>query len=422
MDIFKNLESEVRSYCRNFPVIFDKALGHNLYDQDGNAYIDLFAGAGALNYGHNHPDLLKPLINYLSSGRIIHSLDMHTAAKKDFLTVFRDIILEPRDMDYKVMFPGPTGTNAIEAAIKLARKVTSRHNIVSFTNGFHGMTLGALALTGSSSKRAGAFTPLHNVTHMPYCDYIGNEADTLMLLESYLSDSSSGLDHPAAFVLEIVQAEGGVNVASKKWLVELARLAKKYDVLLIIDDIQVGCGRTGPYFSFESIGIEPDIVCLSKSLSGLGLPFALTLIKPEYDQWEPGEHNGTFRGHNAAFVTAQAAIERFWQDDKLTQHVSECAKIIRDSLLDLAEQHEFSVRGKGMIQGIEFEDAEIAGRVSKLAFEKGVIIETAGARDQVLKFLPPLTIDQEALKEGLDIVSQCVEDVVTQKSKCLSSI
>ncbi|QDU80597.1 Diaminobutyrate--2-oxoglutarate transaminase [Polystyrenella longa] len=408
MDIFEALESNVRGYCRTFPAIFNTAKDHLMIDEDGNRYIDFFAGAGSLNYGHNPEPLKRKLIEYLSKDGITHALDMSTCAKREFLTTFNDVILEPRGLDYKVMFPGPTGTNSVEAALKLARKVTGRHNVVSFTNGFHGMTLGSLALTGNGGKRAGAGVPLANVTHMPFCNYLGSEADTIANLERYLEDSSSGMDLPAAFIIETVQAEGGVNVATKQWLVDLFALAKKYDVLVIVDDIQVGCGRTGPFFSFEPFSLQPDIVCLSKSLSGYGLPFALTLMKPELDVFEPGEHNGTFRGHNAAFVTATASIKEYWEDDSLSRKVNRHSKIIRDVLLDIAAEFdgELEVRGRGMIQGIQFQDPAIATSISKEAYSRGLIIETSGPSDEVVKLLPPLTICESALIEGLEILKE----------------
>jgi diaminobutyrate-2-oxoglutarate transaminase len=415
MDTFERLESNVRGYCRSFPTVFETATGHTLIDEDGREYIDFFAGAGALNYGHNPPALKRPLIDYLMNDGVLHALDMSTSAKREFLDTFEEVILQPRELDYKVMFTGPTGTNSVEAALKLARKVTGRHNVVSFTNGFHGMTLGSLALTGNSGKRAGAGVPLGNVSHMPYCDYLGSEADTIAQLERFLEDSSSGLDLPAAFILETVQAEGGVNVATRGWLQDLARLASRYDVLLIIDDIQVGCGRTGPFFSFEPFGIEPDIVCLSKSLSGYGLPFALTLMKPEFDVFEPGEHNGTFRGHNAAFVTATAAINEFWRDGELSAKVARDSKVIRDVLLDLAAEFDGEVRGRGMIQGVQFADSGVAGKISQAAFERGLIIETAGPKDEVVKTLPPLTITDLGLRDGLSILEDSVREVMASE-------
>ena len=417
MEVFEKLESNVRGYCRSFPTVFETARGATLVNEQGEEFIDFFAGAGALNYGHNNPTLKKVLIDYLAADGVLHALDMSTSAKRSFLETFEQLILRPREMDYKIMFPGPTGTNAVESALKLARKVTGRHNVVSFTNGFHGMTLGSLALTGSSSKRAGAGVPLNNVTHMPFCDYLGPESDTIAALECFLSDSSSGMDLPAAFILETVQAEGGINIGTRGWLEALAELARRFDVLLIIDDIQVGCGRTGPFFSFEPFNIQPDMICLSKSISGYGLPMALTLMKPELDVFEPGEHNGTFRGHNAAFVTATAALETFWSDDSLTRKVNRNARQVRDALLDIAADHDAEVRGRGMIQGIEFADHSIASAISKEAFSRGLIIETAGPNDEVIKTLPPLTISDDLLTRGLSILAECTAIVTSTESE-----
>ena len=417
MDSINRLESEVRSYCRSFPTEFTTASGHVLHDNRGRQYIDFFAGAGALNYGHNPPALKAKLLEYIASDGVSHSLDMTTTAKVRFLETFNSTILEPRCMEYKTMFTGPTGTNAVEASLKLARKVTGRANVIAFTNGFHGMTLGSLALTGNGSKRSGAGVSLTDTTHMPFCSYLGPDGNTIDLLESYLSDTSSGIEAPAAFVVETVQAEGGVNVASREWLKRLEQAARKVGALLIVDDIQVGCGRTGPFFSFEYADISPDIICLSKSLSGYGIPFATGLIKPEFDQWSPGEHNGTFRGHNLAFVTATAALEEYWQTDELTQHVNDSAKLVRDALLDIAEREEGEVRGRGMIQGIEFADKELAGRISKEAFKRGLIIETAGPQDEVLKTLPPLTIDRDGLEAGIEIIEQSLAAVLGNGGK-----
>lgn len=413
MEIFEQLESEVRSYCRSFPTVFAYGRGHLLQDESGRDYIDFFAGAGALNYGHNHPALKERLLAYIADDRVTHSLDMATEAKRDFLETLQRVVLEPRGMEYKVMFPGPTGTNAVEAALKIARTVTGRTNVLAFTNAFHGMTLGSLAVTGNAGKREGAGVALGNVTRMPFHGYMGSELDTIDLLEQHLADTSSGIDPPAALILETVQAEGGVNVATMPWLRRLGQLLKRFEILLVIDDIQVGCGRTGSFFSFEAAGLDPDIICLSKSLSGYGLPFAATLLKPELDQWEPGKHNGTFRGHNLAFVTAAAALDYFWTDGELTEDVKRRGRMIRSRLQDLAEIHGGSVRGRGMIQGLEFPDAELAREVSRVAFERGVVVETAGRQDEVLKILPSLTIPDEALAEGLDIISECVEEAAS---------
>ncbi|MCA9103897.1 MAG: diaminobutyrate--2-oxoglutarate transaminase, partial [Planctomycetales bacterium] len=407
-DIFARLESEVRSYCRVFPTVFTRAKGHTMVDEDGKSFIDFFAGAGALNYGHNPPELVEALIRYLRDGGIAHSLDMSTTAKRRFLERFEELVLRPRGMNYKVMFPGPTGTNSVEAALKIARLVTGRPNVIAFTNAFHGMTLGSLALTGNSSKREGAGVTLTDVTRMPFHRCLDDQLDTIDLLEHHLSNSSSGVDLPAAVVLETIQAEGGVNVASVTWLRRLQQLVRRFKILLIVDDIQVGCGRTGEFFSFEKAGLEPDIICLSKSLSGFGQPFAVTLMKPEWDQWDPGKHNGTFRGNNLAFVTAAAALEHYWSDDTLTRNVHRLAERVHQRLTAIGKEHGLAVRGRGLIQGIEVADGETADQISAHCFRNGLIIETAGARGEVVKILPPLTITESALDEGLDTLQEAV--------------
>ncbi|MGD8310807.1 MAG: diaminobutyrate--2-oxoglutarate transaminase, partial [Chromatiales bacterium] len=381
-----------------------------LENVDGRSWIDFFAGAGALNYGHNDPHIKSALMDYLREDNIVHGLDMATEAKGIFLRRLQELILEPRGLRYKVMFPGPTGTNAVEAALKLARKATGRTSVMSFTNGFHGMTLGSLSVTGNAGKRSGAGVPLEHVTHVPFDGYLDDGGDSLAWIGRLLGDASSGVDKPAAFIVETIQAEGGVNVASDRWLRGLQALAREHGIVLIVDDIQVGCGRTGPFFSFEPAGIEPDILCLSKSLSGFGMPLAITLVRPELDVFSPGEHNGTFRGNNPAFVTATAALEHYWRDDRLTAEVEAKGEQVRAFLEQLGgdlPDVRTAVRGRGLIQGIEFVDQpELADRISHEAFKRGLIVETAGANAQVLKVLPPLTIPEASLRRGLEIIRE----------------
>jgi len=411
--IFTELESNVRSYCRSFPVVFNKACNHLLYDEKNNEYIDFFSGAGALNYGHNNPILKKSIMDYLDQNGIIHSLDFYTEAKRNFLKKFDEIILKPKKLKYKIQFTGPTGTNAVEAALKLARKVTNRTQVIAFTNGFHGMTLGALSATSNSAHRAGSGIQLTGVTHMPYDGYLGDNIDTITILEKMLDDKSSGLDTPAAFLLETIQAEGGINIASANWLKRLSALAKRKGILIIVDDIQVGCGRTGSFFSFEFSGIYPDIVCLSKSIGGYGLPLALVLIRPEHDTWKPGEHNGTFRGNNLAFIAGATALD-YWKDKQFHEDIERRGLIIRHGLEKWRNDypaHKTEVRGKGMIQGIEWKDRSIASLVSEEAFKNGIIAETCGAYSQVLKLMPPLTINDKDLARGLDIIDSSINTV-----------
>ncbi len=399
MEIFEQMESVVRGYIRSFPTLFTQARDHRLWNHEGRVFQDFFAGAGALNYGHNNPTLKQHLIDYLNQDGIGHALDMGTAAKAHFLRTFRDRILHPRGMDYKVQFTGPTGTNAVEAALKLARKVTGRQTVVAFTNAFHGMTLGSLALTGNSEKRNGAGVPLDHVLRLPFENH--GPFDGLAYLASLLADPSSGVSLPAAVIIETIQAEGGVNVASEAWLQQLQALCRQHDILLLIDDIQVGCGRTGSFFSFESAGIQPDMIMLSKSISGFGLPMALLLIQPQHDIWRPGEHNGTFRGNNWAFVTAAAALETYWADDHFSRAVQAKSETLRTALQGLVDTHPdllHDVRGKGLILGLRFKEAAHAGQAAAALFERGYVIETAGPHDEVLKFLPPLVIENAVLE------------------------
>lgn len=413
ISIYERTESRVRTYSRSMPRQFGRAEGAWMHDDQGGRYLDFLSGCSSLNYGHNHPVLKQALLDYIAADGVAHGLDLHTEAKADFLEAFESLILKPRQLDYRVMFTGPTGTNAVEAALKLARKITGRENVIAFTNGFHGMTLGALACTGNAAKRGGAGVPLSHVSHEPYCGYFGPDVDTAELLDQRLSDPSSGLDAPAAILLETVQGEGGLNAASPAWLRAIADIAQRHGALLIVDDIQAGCGRTGSFFSFEDAGISPDIVTLAKSLSGMGLPFALTLFRPELDQWAPGEHNGTFRGNNHAFVTAAAALRHFWSDDSFAKDVERRGEYLARRLERIADEHGLSTRGRGMMRGIDVGSADVAAQITGAAFARGLIIETSGAHDEVVKVLAPLVIDDGLFAKGLDILEDCVRVELT---------
>lgn len=407
--IYDRMESRVRTYSTAIPRQFTSADGVWMHDDQGGRYLDFLAGCSSLNYGHNHPVLKRALIEHIERNGIAHGLDLHTDAKAAFLDALESIVLKPRGMDYRAMFTGPTGSNAVEAALKLARKITGRKPVIAFTNGFHGMTLGALACTGNATKRGGAGVPLSHVSHEAYDGYFGPDVDTADLLEQRLADTSSGLDAPAAIVVETVQGEGGLNAASPKWLRRIADIAKRHGALLIVDDIQAGCGRTGRFFSFEDIGVTPDIITLAKSLSGMGLPFALTLFRPELDQWLPGEHNGTFRGNNHAFVTATAALRHFWSDDTFAAEVRRRGDLLGGRLDRMAARHGLGTRGRAMMRGIDMGTGERAHAVTSACFENGLIIETSGADDEIVKVLAPLVIEDDVLSQGLDILEAAVD-------------
>ena len=411
----KNIESNVKSYCRKYDTTFSSAKGSYLYNDKGDKYLDFLAGAGAMNYGHNNDYIKKYIIDYIQDDGLMHGLDLYTQAKEEFMEIFKTKILDPRDLDYKIQFTGPTGTNAVEAALKLARKVKKRNNIIAFSGAFHGMTLGSLSATSDEGSRNGAYLPLTNVTHLPYP--VGCvEFDTLKYLRNVIEDDHSGIDKPAAILLETVQAEGGVNVAPIEWLKGLEELCHEKDILLIVDDIQVGNSRTGYFFSFERANIKPDMVTLSKSISGYGLPMAILLLKPELDIWHPAEHNGTFRGNQLAFVGAKAAIEYNLQNnlnEEVTKKGEYVKKYIEDNILILSDK--ICLRGLGLIWGIDFSKLDrddIVKVIIKKCFERKLVIESAGRKDLVLKILCPLTISYDELKEGLEIITEVIKEVI----------
>lgn len=409
--IIENYESEVRSYCRSWPVVFKKAKGSKLYSTSGREYLDFFSGAGALNYGHNNNYIKKKLMEYLNNDYIVHGLDMYTQAKAEFIDTFENLVLKPRDLDYKIQFTGPTGTNAVEAALKLARKYTGRQNVFALMGAFHGMTLGSLALTSASGSRAGAGVNLNNVYHVP-APYMFPEMDVLKFVGTILEDEHSGVEKPAAFVLETVQAEGGVHIIDFDFLRGIRKLCDKHGILLIVDDIQVGCGRTGKFFSFEHAGIVPDIVTLSKSISGYGLPMAIVLFKPELDVWSPGEHNGTFRGNQPAFVTAKAGIE-FMHDNDVLEKATISGNYVQNYLkqrIDVLNLN-CTVRGIGLIIGVDVHDEQLARKVATECFEKGLIIERTGRHSSTLKILPPLTTRLEDIIRGTNILLDSIQKV-----------
>jgi diaminobutyrate-2-oxoglutarate transaminase len=412
---FLRRESEVRSYCRSFPAVFASARGAWLTDEDGNSWLDFLAGAGALNYGHNDPALVAAVVGHLQEGGIACSLDLHTVAKRRLLETFEAVVLAPRGLDYKVQFCGPTGTNAVEAALKLARKATRRSGVAGFTCGYHGMTLGALAVSSSGFARGGAGVPLGNSLFLPYDGWHGPHVDTMDLIEDALGSPSSGVDLPAAVILECVQGEGGLNVAGADWLRRLALLCRRRGVLLIVDEVQTGCGRTGGFFSFEAAGIVPDLVVLSKSIGGIGQPMSLVLMRPDLDRWRPGEHNGTFRGNNLAFVAATAALDAYWRDGAFAAGIAGRSAILANALESIRARHPQALRrvkGRGLMQGLECADPAVAERIGRRAFQLGLVIERCGPHDEVVKAMPPLNIPEDDLRLGLRRLAQAVDETL----------
>lgn len=414
LEIFNQYESEVRGYVRSFPTVFKSSKIAEIWDEEGKRYVDFFAGAGALNYGHNNDLINQAVIEYMQNNGIGHALDMATVAKRDFIETFVEVILKPRNLNYKLQFVGPTGTNAIETALKISRKVKGRKRVMSFTNGFHGMSMGSLSITGNTFYHDEHYGVPENTYQVPFHKYLGDKVDTIAYITRILEDKSSGTELPAAIVLETIQAEGGINVAGNGWLKDLRKICDDFDILMVVDDIQVGNGRSGDFFSFERAGIEPDIVTLSKSI-GAGHPMSLVLMKPELDKWSPGEHSGTFRGNNLAFVAQTTALKNYWADDSFVRSIKEKSEIIQNRMQQMALRFPNlirEIRGHGMIWGAEFKKPELTGDICTQAFEDGLVIETAGADGEVIKFLGPLVIPEAIIHEGFDILESAIAKVL----------
>ncbi|MEE1219521.1 MAG: diaminobutyrate--2-oxoglutarate transaminase [Ruminococcus sp.] len=415
-ETFEKYESSVRSYCRHFPKVFTDAKGAFMFDEDGNKYIDFFCGAGAVNYGHNNDYIKSKMVDYLMTDGIIHALDMYTVPKREFIDTLQQKIIEPRGYKYRIQFTGPTGTNAIEAALKLARKTKNRRNIFSFMGCFHGMTLGALSLTSEMYARKGSGATFVDCTHIP-SPYMFEGLDVIKYMQTLIDDDHSGVEKPAAVVMETVQAEGGIRVFDDEFLRAVREFCTKNDILMIVDDVQVGCCRSGSFFSFERAGIAPDIVVMSKSIGGLGMPLAIVLHTEELDNWKPGEHNGTFRGNQLSFVAGKAGLEYMLENniEAETKRKGEIVKkFITNEILPLDSR--LQMRGIGLIWGIDFSaiNPELSEVVIENSFEKNLICECAGRDGSVVKIMPPLVIEDDVLLEGLSILKNSIEKALAE--------
>lgn len=411
---FEKYESSVRSYCRHFPTVFTDAKGAVMTDESGEEYIDFFCGAGAVNYGHNNDYIKNKVVEYLSTDGIIHALDMYTVPKRDFIDALEKKIIEPRGYKYRIQFTGPTGTNAVEAAMKLARKMTGRRNIFAFMGCFHGMTAGALSLTSEMYARNGAGATLTDCTHIP-APYMVEGMDVIKYMQMLIDDDHSGVEKPAALVMETVQAEGGIRVFDDKFLQDVRDFCTRNDILMIVDDIQIGCCRSGTFFSFERANITPDIVVMSKSIGGIGMPLAIVLHKEELDIWKPGEHNGTFRGNQLSFVAGAAAIDYLIDNDveAETRRKGELVKAFAEKEI-LPLDSRLELRGIGLIWGIDFAgiNSELSEKVIEKCFDKKLICECAGREGSVVKIMPPLVIPDDVLLDGLSRLKQSITEVL----------
>ena len=414
MNSFDAIESNVRWYCRRWPTVFTSAAGSVITDENGVEYLDFFAGAGALSYGHNNPLLVEAAIEHLRAGRLLHSLDTFTVEKRDFLETIQRTILAPRQLDMVVQTVGPTGATAVEAALQLAQRLTGHRAVLGFESGYHGMSYRAASISASMAGRETS-AHLKDFVALPYVKHV-TDAD-VELLDATLRAPVNG-QRIGVVIIEPTQGEGGARAFDPAYLGAIRRITRELGILVIADEIQAGVGRTGPFFSFEGSSLDPDIICVSKSISGLGLPMAINLVRRDLDTWNPGEFSGTFRGNNLAFATSTAMMNHYWSDATLEKNTEQLATTVRNALEAMAEQHgagHFSVRGNGLLCGLAVGDTELAADISRHAFERRLIVETCGPGYTVVKLLTPLVIDPALLDEGLRRLALAVEQATAQR-------
>ncbi|MEN4769761.1 diaminobutyrate--2-oxoglutarate transaminase (plasmid) [Duffyella gerundensis] len=417
-------ESNVRSYPRKLPLAIAQAQGVWITDVEKNQYLDCLAGAGTLALGHNHPDILQSIQNVITSGLPLHTLDL-TTPLKDRFSEYLLSLLPGQGKEYCLQFCGPSGADAVEAALKLAKKHTGRTGVISFSGGYHGMTHGALAVTGNLSPKEAINGMMPEVQFMPYphqyrCPLgIGGDAGVKALtyyFDNLINDVESGVRKPAAVILEAVQGEGGVNPAPAEWLQRIRKVTKEHGILLILDEVQAGFARTGKFFAFEHAGIEPDIIVMSKAVGG-GLPLAVLGIKKEFDAWEPGHHTGTFRGNQLAMATGLTTLQHL-KDNNIADKVAEQGEWLKGKLAEMQQRYPVigHVRGLGLMIGIEIvkadaepdhmgsypADGALSALLQKKCFENGLILERGGRHGSVLRLLPSLLISNDELNIFLD--------------------
>lgn len=417
-------ESSAVSYSRGMPMAVARGKGATLEDVDGNVYIDFFAGAGVMALGHGHPEVLKA--SHEQIDKVTHSLDIPTETRQRMVKSLKSVL--PKELN-RIFFGGPTGSDAVEQALKLAKFNTQRFGIIAFEGAYHGMTGAALALTTDSSHRDGLGPLVPGIQFIPFpytyrnpfgCpdEQVGDQAADY--LERILEDSHSGFSKPAAVILESVQGEGGTIIPSPRFLQRVREITEKHGVLMICDEIQSGLGRTGKMFAFEHAGIVPDIVTLSKALGGIGFPISAIAYREELNTWPPGKTIGTFRGNMVAFAAGATALN--WMvDNKVPERAAELGKKAMVKLKELEQSSKIlgEARGIGLMMGLEMvEDkqtrkpsADLAKKIRKYAHQRGVMIEVGGHHNNVARMLPPLVITEELLMKGIDILAGVIKDL-----------
>lgn len=411
-------ESRARTYPRHLPIALATGSGSFVQDVDGNVFIDFLAGAGVLSLGHNHPEIVRSVVRQL--GTLTHGLDFPTRIKDAFTEAELSMLARDLRQRMKVHFCGPTGANAVEAAIKLCKTATGRGDIVAFHGGFHGSTHAAMAVSGLVAQKAPVPDGMPGVHFFPYgclgrnpsgAAQVGGPGECADYLERALTDRLGGIPLPAAVIVEVVQGEGGVVVAHPDFLRRVRDLTRRLGIPLIVDEVQTGCGRTGSWLAFEQYGIEPDVVVMSKALTGIGIPVSLILYDAALDVWAPGAHIGTFRGHQLAFAAGVETIRVIRRDDIL-ENVRRRGEQVADRLSALlADPWVRDVRGRGLMWGIELAHpvdgrpaARLAADIQAHTLRHGLIVERGGREDAVIRILPPLNVTGEVVETACEIL------------------
>jgi diaminobutyrate-2-oxoglutarate transaminase len=431
-------ESNARVYPRHLPIAIADAAGSFVRDVDGNVFIDFLSGAGVLPLGHSHPELIQVVTQQL--GRLAHGLDFPTPAKDAFTDAQLSMLPAAMRDRMKVHFCGPTGANAVDAALKLCKIATGRGGAISFQGGFHGTTHAAMALSGPVSTKEPVHNGVPGIHVFPYSSCsrcpVGLSPATcttncIHYLEQALQDPNGGIPLPAAVVLEMVQGEGGVVPAHPDFVRRVRALTHALEIPLVVDEVQTGCGRTGTWFAFEQYDIEPDVIIASKALSGIGVPVAIILYDKRLDVWAPGAHTGTFRGNQLAFAAGVETIRIFHRDDVLGNVRRRGVQIAR--ALDEVWEHPWvrDVRGRGLMWGVELADprngrpaGELAGQIQMRALRRGLIVELGGRQDCVVRMLPPLNVTEEVVNIActilVDILKECCPSISSSPGPLLS--
>ncbi|OXM15584.1 diaminobutyrate--2-oxoglutarate transaminase [Paenibacillus herberti] len=430
-------ESQARSYPRRFPLVIHKAKGMIITDMDGKSYYDCLAGAGTLALGHNHDVVVEAIKKTLDQQIPLHTLDLATPLKVEFMNEIFAILPDELKHTAKIQFCGPTGADAVEAAIKLVKNATKGGAILAFQGAYHGSTQATLSMSGNLSKKANLQSLLPNVHFLPFpyeyrCPFgVGNGKTaeiSAQYIENLLNDVESGIAEPCGVIVETVQGEGGSIPADIQWLKELRRITAERGIPLIIDEVQTGIGRTGKMFSFEHAGIVPDVIVCSKAIGG-SLPMSVVIYKEELDQWQPGAHTGTFRGNQLGMATGLATLA-YIRENRVLDNVNERSKQFFETLNRLQEKYEEigDVRGRGLMIGVELVDprgkvdrlghylpnGQLASKIQDRCFANGLIIESGGRHSAVLRFLPPLTITASETAEVLSIFEKSVMEAVEE--------